>query len=264
MQLSLWLSAVLVTASASAVYAQQAPVLPFEVVPDFLKYSSDMNLGEVLGIAVNSKGHIVIVNHPGNANAGPLYGGASTQLLEFDENGKFLKELGKGVYGLGYAHSVRFDKYDNMWVVDKGTMSIMRFNPQGYVTMNLGRKEEGPDEHRYPGGRGGAAPVPQEGYYNGPTDIAWDSSDNMYISDGYQNSRVAKVDKHGVWIKQWGTRGTENGQFRLPHNIQVDRQNNVYVADRNNNRIQVFDSDGNWERNILLNLPWDKTKRPTL
>jgi DNA-binding beta-propeller fold protein YncE len=68
----------------------------------------------------------------------------------------------------------------------------------------------------------------------------------MYISDGYFNSRVVKVDKHGDWVKSWGSRGGEPGQFNLPHNIGVDKQNNVYVADRSNNRIQVFDSDGQY------------------
>jgi hypothetical protein len=79
----------------------------------------------VLGVAVNSKGTIVVLNHPGTANGGPLYGNATTQLLEFDSTGKYVGEIGKGVYGLGYAHGVRFDKYDNLWVVDKGTNSAM-------------------------------------------------------------------------------------------------------------------------------------------
>ena len=119
------------------------PRIPFESVPDYFKYSAQMNLGEVLGVAVNSKGRIVILNHPGSATSGPLYGNATTQLLEFDETGKFVREIGHGVYGLGYAHSVRYDKYDNLWVVDKGTHTVMRFNPAGYVTMNLGRRPEG-------------------------------------------------------------------------------------------------------------------------
>src|SRR5947207_1383206 len=152
------------------------PVIPFDSQLDFLKYSPNQNLGEVLGIAVNSKGQVLVVNHPGSSTAGPLYGNASTQLLEFDEAGKFLREVGRGVYGLGYAHAARFDKYDNLWIVDKGTMSIMRFNPAGLVTMNLGRREEGPDEHHYIEFRRGDAP-PQhvDGYFNGPTDIAFDS-----------------------------------------------------------------------------------------
>ncbi|PYQ77240.1 MAG: 6-bladed beta-propeller [Acidobacteria bacterium] len=251
-----------------------APTIPFDSSIDFLKYSPDMNLGEVLAVAVNSKGHIVVLNHPGSATSGPLYGNASTQLLEFDQAGKFVREIGKGVYGLGYSHSVRFDRYDNLWVVDKGTNAVVKFNPAGYVTMNLGRRPEGPDdpaESYYRGGRGQAAAVHVDGSFRQPTDIAWDSDDNIYVSDGYTNSRVAKFDKRGAWIKSWGSRGSggqhadENpGQFNTPHNIGVDRQNNVYVADRGNRRIQVFDTDGRFLRMIHLNVPYDKKRHPVL
>jgi hypothetical protein len=199
-------------------------------------------------------------------------------LLEFDENGKYLREIGHGVYGLGYAHSVRFDKYDNLWVVDKGTNAAMRFNPAGYVTLNLGRRPEGPDEPDYYKGNGlrnGLEIRPAlphvDGMFRTPTDVAWDSDDNIYISDGYTNSRVAKFDKHGNWVKSWGSRGAggehanENpSQFNTPHNIGVDRQNNIYVADRGNRRIQVFDRDGKFLRFILLNVPYDKKRHPVL
>jgi hypothetical protein len=126
--------------------ARAVPTIPFDTQTDFLKNSPDMNFGEVLGVAVNSRGHVVVLNHPGSATSGPLYGNASTQLLEFDQTGKFVREIGKGVYGIGYSHSVRFDKYDNLWVVDKGTNVVMRFSPAGYVTLNLGRRPEGPDD----------------------------------------------------------------------------------------------------------------------
>jgi len=260
---------------------QTPPSIPFDSDPNFLKLNYQMNLGEVLSVAVNSKGTIVVLNHPGSATSGPLYGNATTQLLEFDSTGKFVRELGHGVYGLGYAHSVRFDKYDNLWVVDKGTHAAMRFNPAGLVTLNLGRRPEGPDEPDYYKGnglgRGGAAtsifPAPPhvDGNFRAPTDVAWDSDDNIYISDGYINSRVAKFDKHGNWVKSWGERGVggthanENpGSFNTPHNIGIDRQNNVYVADRGNRRIQVFDSDGKFQRFILLNAPYDKKRHPVL
>lgn len=250
------------------------PTLPFDVVPDFLKYSADMNLGEVLGIAVNSKGRIAVLNHPGSATSGPVYGNASTQIFEFDATGKFIREVGKGVYGFGYAHSIRYDKYDNLWVVDKGTHSVMKFNPAGYVVMNLGRRPEGPDdveELYYRPVRPGQAPQHVDGYFRAPTDVAFDSDDNIYISDGYVNSRVAKFDKHGNWVTSWGARGPggvhgdENpGQFNTPHNIGVDRQNQVYVADRNNRRIQVFDRDGKFLRFLALNAPYDKKRHPVL
>jgi len=106
--------------------------------------------------------------------------------------------------------------------------------------------------------------VPIDGYFRGPTDVAWDSDDNIYISDGYTNSRVAKFDKHGNWVKSWGARGREPGQFNTPHNIAIDRQNNVYVADRGNRRIQVFDTNGSFVRMIHLNVPYDKKRHPVL
>jgi hypothetical protein len=266
-------SGALLSAQTAPAPGVNVPVIPFDSVTDFLKYSPDMNLGEVLGVAVNSKGRIVVLNHPGSATSGPLYGNASTQLLEFDPSGKFVREIGKGVYGLGYSHSVRYDKYDNLWVVDKGTHAATKFNPAGYTILNLGRRPEGPDEPEYFTGGRGAGPAPRhvDGQFRGPTDIAFDSDDNIYVSDGYTNSRVAKFDKHGNWVKSWGARGsggahgTDNpGQFNTPHNIGVDRQNNVYVADRNNRRIQVFDRDGTFKRVLVLNAPYDKHRHPVL
>jgi hypothetical protein len=250
------------------------PEIPFDSNPNFLKYSADMNLGEVLGITINSKGQILILNHPGSSTSGPVYGNASTQLFLFDATGKFMKEVGKGVYGLAYGHSVRFDRYDNLWVVDKGTNAVTKFNPEWYTVMNLGRRPEGPDdpaESYYKPQRGAGPPVHVDNNFRQPTDVAWDSDDNIYITDGYTNSRVAKYDKNGNWIKSWGSRGpggqhaNENpSQFNTLHNLGIDRQNNIYVADRNNRRIQVFDRDGTFKRFIFLNATYDKQHHPVL
>ena len=240
------------------------PVLPYEANTNFLKVSADMNFGEVLGVAVNSKGNIVVLNHPGSATTGPLYGNATTQLWEFDANGKFLREIGKGVYALGYAHAVRFDKFDNLWVVDKGTNAAVKFNPAGMVTLNLGRRPEGYDSFELKRPSPAEKRFFGEGTFDGPTDVGWDANDNVYISDGYVNSRIAKMDKAGNWIKSWGAYGSGDGQFRNPHNMQVDKQGNVYVADRGNGRIHVYDSDGNFKKFIWLNVPYDKTHHPTL
>lgn len=257
-----------VSGQQSAPALQSAPEIPFDSVP-FLKLTPDRNLGEVLGVAVNSKDHVVVLNHPGSAGTGPVYGESTTQLLEFDEKGNFIREIGHGVYGLAYSHSVRFDKYDNLWVVDKASMSVMKFNPEGMVLMNLGRRDEGPDEPRYR--HANPPPTPVDGYFNGTTDVTWDANDNIYVSDGYFNSEIAKFDKHGNWIKRWGSAGkggehaNENpGQFSNPHNIGIDRQQNIYVADRGNRRIQVFDTDGNFKKFIFLNVPYDKTRHPVL
>jgi hypothetical protein len=254
---------------SQAIDNSDARAIPFDVDADFLKYPKSMHLGEILGIAVDSKGNLVVLNHPGSANLGPLYGNATTQLLEFGRDGKLLREIGQGVYGLGYAHSVRFDKYDNLWVVDKGTNSAMKFTPEGRVVMNLGRRPEGYDyepEHAKP-----ADKVAVDGFFDGPTDIGWDSADNIYISEGYVNNRVTKFDKNGNWIKAWGKYGVggehanENpGSFRNAHNLQLDRQGNVYVADRANRRIQVFDGEGRFLKFLFLNVPYDKSRQPVL
>jgi hypothetical protein len=256
---------------------QSAPEIRFESVP-FFKNGPDMNFGEVLAVAVNSTGHVLVLNHPGSSTSGPLYGNATTQLLEFDETGKFVREVGHGVYGLGYGHSVRYDRFGNLWVVDKGTNSVMRFNPAGYVTMNLGRRPEGADdpaEFFYHGNglsRESQRPAAEhvDGFFREPTDVAWDSEDNIYVSDGYVDSRIAKFNKHGDWIKSWGSRGlggehaNENpGQFNTPHNIGIDRQDNVYVADRANRRIQVFDVNGTFKKFIFLNVHYEN-RHPVL
>ena len=174
---------ILIFCLVTPVFAQNTvPEIPFETVPNFLSYSPDMNLGETLGVAVNSHGNIVVLNHPGSANVGPIWSNATTQLLEFDADGRYLREIGKGVYVLAYAQQVRFDQFDNLWVVDKGANTVIQFDPQGYVIMNLGRREEG-----Y---HGDVELATQEqarsfgGYLGGPTDVSWDSDENIYISDG--------------------------------------------------------------------------------
>src|SRR6185295_1938177 len=117
----------------------------FDVDPLPLKLPAGWNFGETLGVTINSKGSIVVLNHPGTATAGPIYGGATTNLWEFDSTGAFKREIGAGVYGMAYGHSVRFDKYDNLWYVDKATNAVVKFNPEGRVTMNLGRRLEAYD-----------------------------------------------------------------------------------------------------------------------
>jgi sugar lactone lactonase YvrE len=203
------------------------------------------------GVAVNSQGHVFMLSR--SNISGPAFGALATQVLEFDQNGKYLKEWGKGLYGFVYGHGVRFDKDDNLWEVDKGANNVVRFDKIGHVNMVLGRKEENTDEHVYPDKSKAFTPV--DGYFNQPTDIAWDSKGNFYISDGYVNSRVAKYDKDGNFLKSWGEKGTGPGQFNTPHNIGVDRNDNIYVADRGNARIQVFDTEGTFKREIKIKIP---------
>jgi len=247
-------------ALVSTVSAQQnVPRIQFTSVPDYPNLPDGMNLGEVPGVAVNSRGHVFVFTRS-NSATGPAFGAAAAQLLEFDENGNYLREIGKGLYGWSEAHSVRIDREDNIWAIDKGSNMIIKFNPRGRVVWVFGRKQEAAD---------GAEPLGHpdpplpgvDGLFRQPTDVAWDSRGNIYITDGYVNSRVAKFDKNGDWVKSWGTKGKEPGQFNLPHSIAIDAQDNIYVGDRSNRRIQVFDTDGNFKRMFTIDVPPDPTSR---
>src|SRR6185437_14224139 len=188
----------------------QPPEIPFDSVPDFLHLPADMYFGEVAGIAVNSKGHIFVLSR-GNSS-GPAYGAAAAQLLEFDADGKFLREIGHNLYAWSYAHSVRVDQGDNLWVADKGSDMVIKFSPEGRVAMVFGRKQEASDEKTGPLPHPNPPLPPVDGLFRQVTDMAWDKEGNTYISDGYVNSRIAKVNKNGNWIKSWGEPGDQPGQ----------------------------------------------------
>jgi len=236
-------------------FAQQnVPEIAFDSVPDFLKLPPGMNFGEVPGVAVNSKGHVFVFTRSNSAQ-GPAFAPTAAQLLEFGPNGDYIGEIGKGLYGWAFAHSVRIDKNDNIWAIDKGSDMVIRFNPAGRVVWVFGRRKESSSDHakawEHPD-----PPLPHvDGLFREPTDIAWDAQGNIYISDGYINSRVAKYDSNGDWVKSWGAKGTAPGQFRLPHSIAIDANDNVYVGDRSNRRIQVFDTDGNFKRLFTIDVP---------
>lgn len=239
-----------------------APEIPFDADPDFLKLPAGMYLGEVPGVAVNSQKHVFVFNR-GNTN-GPAFGAAAAQLLEFDQNGRFVRELGRSLYAFAYAHDVRVDRDDNIWAIDKGSDMVVKFNPAGRVVMVFGRKKEASDRAE-PWERVTPPLPPVDGQFRQPTDVTWDPQGNIYISDGYINSRIAKFDRNGDWVKSFGSPGNGNGQFSTPHGIAADARGNIYVADRNNGRIQVFDSDGNFQRAITLtSVPVPPDARPAI
>jgi hypothetical protein len=249
-------------AATLPVAAQTVPQISFDSVPNPLKLPPNLYLGEVSGVAVNSKGHIFAFSR-GNTT-GPAYGAAAAQLLEFAPDGKFLREIGHNLYAWSFAHSVKIDKADNIWVTDKGSDQVVKFDPQGRVVMVFGRKQEAADEDTAPLKHPKPPLPPIDGMFRQVTDIAWDTDGNGYISDGYINSRVAKVSKDGEWLGSWGTPGSEPGQFMTPHSIAVDASNNVYVADRGNRRIQVFDTSGKLLRVITIDVPFDPNAKPAI
>ena len=249
------LIALLMLAGSSAAVAQQnPPAIPFDADANFLKMPNNIFLGEVAGVAVNSRGNVYVF-HRGSTD-GPAYGARAAQLLEFNANGNFAREIGQNLYAWSYAHTVRVDAQDNVWVADKGSDMVVKFQmPAGRPTIMLGRKPEASDESAHPLEHP-EPPLPAvNGLFRQVTDMTFDAAGNIYVSDGYVNSRVAKFDKDGTWVMPWGGRGQGPGQMHTPHSIASDNQGNIYVADRGNRRIQVFTGTGQPVRTFSIDVP---------
>lgn len=227
----------------------------FDASVDFLKLPPDTYLGEVAGVAIDARKHLFVFSRTGGRST--VHGAAASQLYEFGPDGDFIREIGKNLYGFAFAHTVRFGPGGTIWTVDEGTNMVVEFSAAGKVLMVLGRRAEAveaPPAEPAPG----TQPLPGWGSFNRPTDIAWDNAGNAFIADGYNNSRVVKVDSHGRWVKTWGERGSDPGQFNILHSIASDANGNVYVADRTNRRIQVFDGDGKLLRQFTIDVPFDR------
>ena len=221
-------------------------------------------IGEAVGVAKNSKGHLFVFTRSGAS--GPARGATHSQLFEFDPNLKFVKQWGPDNYAASFAHTVRIDRSDNVWMTDEGSNMIVKFNPSGQVAMVLGRKPEALDYlERFveEGDHQEGTPPARPGVFNRPTDVAFDAQDNIFVADGYNNSRVAKISKDGRWVKELGVRGAAPNQFNTVHAIANDAKGNIYVADRGNRRIQVLDSNLNAQK-IFSNIgaPWSVCVSP--
>jgi sugar lactone lactonase YvrE len=224
--------------------AIDAPDIKYEVVKDFMKMPPNVYMGEGIGVASNSKGHIFV-----NTCA------QQTRNFEFDQNGTFVREIGKDSYGNVFCHGIRVDAQDNIWVIDEGANSIIKYNPAGRAVMILGRRLGFPYNGMEPAVKE-MSPAPPY-VFNRPTDVAWDAAGNIFVADGYVNSRIVKYDKDGKFIKQAGTRGSQGPQFNLIHAIAVDAQGNVYGGSRSDMRIVVFDNDLNYKTTFdHVGAPW--------
>src|SRR5262245_8992333 len=159
---------------APPTFAQQsAPEIAFDSVPNYPNLPKGMNFGEVPGVAVNSKGHVYVFTRS-NSAGGPAFAPAASQLLEFDQNGEFVGEIGKGNYAWSFAHTVRIDKDDNIWAVDKGSDLIVKFNPAGRIQWVFGRRKESADEHAKPWEHPNP-PLPHvDGLFRQTTAVTWD------------------------------------------------------------------------------------------
>ncbi len=273
--LSITVAALVVGAS---LLAQSPRELAYDANADILTLPA---IGEVAGVATNSRGHVFVYVRTGQPYA--TLGGERTfyhgnaRLYEFDQTGKFVRDIGRGLYSFDFAQQVRVDPQDNIWTVDAGSNMAAKFDADGRVAMVLGRKPESINVRPGPGlpartidpeppppaapaggggGRGGAnAPPPGSGTasegFNRPTDIAFDREGNVYVADGMgNNNRIAKFNRDGNWVTGWGQTGSGQGQFNKIRGIVSDAAGNIYVADSGNNRIQVFDGSGTFKSQI--------------
>jgi len=228
----------------------QVPEIKFDSVPNALQLPTGLYLGEVAGVATNSRGDIFVYTRTGHptisiGTARPFAHGGS-RLLQFDRNGAFVREIGKNSYGFMFASQVRIDSNDNIWVADQMTNMVIKFDPQGRLAMLLGRKAESVPVPARPPAAGDGAGQPTD-LFDRPTDVAWDTAGNIFVADGLGNARIAKFNKDGKFVKSWGKKGNATGQFANVRSIAVDAQGNVYAADGGNKRLQVFDNDGTFK-----------------
>jgi NHL repeat len=239
------------------------------ITDQFLRLSiPDSTLGQTVGVAVNSRGDLFVYSR--TDPQGIARGGQAARLFEWapGPHYKFVKEWGPRNYAESFAHAVRVDGEDNVWIVDEGSGMVVKFDTHGQAVEWLGRTPEAIDylqtfvEHF---GFGYARlanrsehPVGRVGEFDRPTDVTWDSHGNIFVSDGYGNSRVVKISPGGKWLKELGTYGSGKDQFKTPHSIASDSGDNIYVADRGNRRIQVYDDNLNYERTITgVAMPWE-------
>ena len=216
----------------------------YVLVKDWPKIPEDFTLGNPTGLGINSDNNIVVF-HRASRVWGDIMPKDKIQentILTLDkQTGEILKSWGADLFIM--PHGLEVDNQNNIWVTDCGLHQVFKFDSNGNLLMTLGEaKVHGNDSS----------------HFNEPTDITVTEDGSFYISDGYENSRIAKFSKEGKYLFEWGKFGNKQGEFNIPHGIDSDKNGNIYVADRENNRIQKFDSKGNfvavWQNKITEQL----------
>jgi len=189
--------------------------IDFVPVPNFLKVPQHITLAQCSGVGVDSQGQVYLLHR------------GQQPILCFDARGKFLRSWGDDL--IKSPHGLRIDRDDNVWVTDIGHHLVLKFNPKGKLLLALGQTDK---------------PGLGIGQFDKPTDVAFGAKGEIYVADGYGNSRIVKFNRQGKFLTTWGRPGRSRGAFNTPHTIRVDSKGRVIVGDRENKRVQVFDADG--------------------
>ncbi len=187
----------------------------YRPVAGFPQLPAGSTFGASSGVATNSQGEVLVFLR------------VEPPIMVFQSDGVLVRSFGKGLFKS--AHGLRVDGHDDVWVTDNADHTVMKFDREGRVLMTLGEKGVAGDDARH---------------FNKPTDVAFGGNGDFFVSDGYGNSRIVKFDREGKFLLAWGRKGTGAGEFNIPHAVRLDSKGNVYVADRENRRIQVFSQDG--------------------
>jgi len=209
----------------------KVPELPHKVVLDWAQLPDGWNFGETPAVAVDGNDHVWVYNrgtHP---------------VMEFDKTGRFIQSFKESQH-VG-AHGIEVDAEGDVWLVDVAGHSVVEFSPTGRVKLTIAEagRAAGDNDSKYA--------------FNRPTGVVFRPDGGFYVSDGYVNTRVVQYTKDAVYVRHWGGKGTGDGQFNLVHDVTVDERGRLYVADRGNSRIQVFDADGKFiEKWTDIGTPW--------
>ena len=208
---------------------EAAPELDYSFVPDAIKLPEGSKMGAAAAVAFDARGHIYVLSRGAQA------------FFEFDENGGFVRSFGDGMFTR--SHGLKIDRDGNLWATDVGAHTVVKLNPAGQVLMTIGTKGQAGEWNEAAGSR----------LLNQPNDIAIAANGDVFIAQGHTpgakgDARVLKFDKDGKFIKSWGGKGKEPGQFDVAHGIVIDGKGLLWVMDRENQRVQVFDANGTFVR----------------
>jgi DNA-binding beta-propeller fold protein YncE len=206
---------------------------PYRLVENWAQLHEPRSWGQVIGVEIDSDGKSVwVLDRCGggmcnNSNLAPIQ--------KFDASGNLVSSFGAGLFN--WPHGLFIDRGGNVWAtdgigIDRKGQTVTKFSPNGKVLMTLGQ----------PGSAGSGHDT-----FNGPSDVLVAPNGDVFVADGHgpgTNARIVKFDSDGHYIKEWGREGAAPGQFDVPHGLAMDSDGRLFVADRSNNRIQIFDQDG--------------------
>jgi DNA-binding beta-propeller fold protein YncE len=202
--------------AGASTFTQEAK-LTYRLIPNPIQLPEGVALGGVSGLDVDSKDNLFVLQR------------TSPYVMVYDRDGKFLRSW-DGDFKT--PHGLRIDKNGNVWIADMANHLVQKFTPEGKVLLSLGVKNKADADDRH---------------FNKPADAVVGSEGDIYVADGYGNSRIAKFSSDGKFVKEWGRKGKADGEFNIPHAVAWDAAGKLYVGDRENARVQIFDRDGKHE-----------------